>query len=246
MAEPAVYLATLALFAFVVTGAALLRHEMLLLLSIPPVFVALIMGFTMGLYAEDRFGLAPVGAGWVVWRDEADLPEDLIFRVNYLGGEMPTFAINFSRPAGQVIAQYYNFVRLGREGYRQIHAASYAVAQYLAGAIARMGPFELLCAGDPARHIPAVTFRIQDGADPGYTLFDLSDRLRARGWQVPAYTLTGDAADIVVCRILCRQGLSMDLAGLLLEDLARGIAHFDRHPVAAPMTEAEVGGFRHG
>ena len=75
-----------------------------------------------------KFGLAPLGAGWVIWRDAADLPEDLIFRVNYLGGDMPTFAINFSRPAGQIIAQYYNFLRLGREGYRKIHMASYRTA----------------------------------------------------------------------------------------------------------------------
>ena len=68
-----------------------------------------------------KFGLAPLGVGWVVWRDRVELPEDLVFHVNYLGGDMPDFQINFSRPAGQVIAQYYNFLRLGREGYRRIH-----------------------------------------------------------------------------------------------------------------------------
>jgi glutamate decarboxylase len=192
-----------------------------------------------------KFGLAPVGAGWVLWRDQSALPEDLIFRVNYLGGELPTFAINFSRPAGQVIAQYYNFIRLGHTGYREIQSASYAVAQYLAREIGTLGPFEFLCAGDPNRHIPAVTWRVREGAKTAYTLFDLSDRLRMRGWQVPAYTLTGTASDIAVCRILCRQGLSMDLANLLLDDLRRSIAHFDKHPVSVPMTEHESGGYKH-
>ena len=192
-----------------------------------------------------KFGLAPVGVGWVVWRDASDLPEDLIFKVNYLGGEMPTFAINFSRPAGQVIAQYYNFVSLGRQGYKAIHDASYAVAQHLAKEIVKIGPYALLCSGDPQLHIPAVTWRIKAGAKTAYTLFDLSERLRVRGWQIPAYTLTGDASDIVVCRILCRQGLSLDMAGLLLEDIRRAVEHFDKHPVSVPLTEAEAGGHRH-
>ena len=113
-----------------------------------------------------KFGLAPLGAGWVIRRNAQDLPEDLIFRVNYLGGDMPTFAINFSRPAGQIIAQYYNFLRLGREGYRKVHMASYQTAAYLAKEIAGLGPFEMLATGNPSEGIPAVTWRIKDGVDP--------------------------------------------------------------------------------
>jgi glutamate decarboxylase len=128
-----------------------------------------------------KFGLAPLGVGWVLWRDREELPDDLIFHVNYLGGDMPVFQINFSRPAGQIIAQYYNFLRLGFEGYKRIHDASYAVGQYLAGEIVKLGPFELLCDSNPATGIPTVTWRIREGEDPGYTLFDLADRLRARG-----------------------------------------------------------------
>jgi glutamate decarboxylase len=192
-----------------------------------------------------KFGLAPLGAGWVIWRDVEDLPEDLIFKVNYLGGEMPTFAINFSRPAGQIVAQYYNFLRLGREGYRKVHMASYRTAQYLAEEIVKLGPFELIASGDPSAGIPAVTWRIKDGADPGYTLFDLADRLRIRGWLVPAYTLPANLADVAVQRILVRQGLTRDLAALLTDDFGRAIAHFDKHPVHTPMTEAETGGFKH-
>ena len=192
-----------------------------------------------------KFGLAPLGVGWVVWRDRSELPEDLIFHVNYLGGDMPVFQINFSRPAGQIIASYYNFLRLGREGYRRIHQASYDIGQYLAAEIAKLGPFELLCDSNPATGIPTVTWRIRDGEDPGYTLFDLADRLRNSGWQVPAYTLTGSASGIAVQRILVRLGVSRDMAGLLLADFREAVAHFGRHPVTAPMTKEESGGFSH-
>ncbi|HUZ10532.1 MAG TPA: glutamate decarboxylase [Acidimicrobiales bacterium] len=192
-----------------------------------------------------KFGLAPLGVGWVIWRDVGDLPADLVFHVNYLGGDMPDFQINFSRPAGQIISQYYEFVRLGREGYRAVHEASYATGQYLAARIPELGPFELLCESDPAEGIPAVTWRIRDGQDPGFSLFDLADRLRVRGWQVPAYSLTGTASDIVVQRVLVRQGVSRDLASILLDDLQAAIAHFDKHPVTVGMTPQEAGGFSH-
>jgi glutamate decarboxylase len=192
-----------------------------------------------------KFGLAPLGVGWVIWRDAGELPEDLVFHVNYLGGDMPDFQINFSRPAGQIVAQYYDFLRLGRQGYRQVHMASYETGRYLADEIVKLGPFDLLCRSDPATGIPAVTWRIRDGAEPGYTLFDLSDRLRNRGWQVPAYTLTGTASGIAVQRALVRQGVSRDLVTLLVRDLRDAIDHFTRHPVSVPMTKAESGGFNH-
>ena len=164
-----------------------------------------------------KFGLAPLGVGWVLWRDVADLPDDLVFHVTYLGGDMPVFQINFSRPAGQIVAQYYNFVRLGREtGYRNVHDACYATGKYLAQEIVKLGPFDLLCDADPQSGIPIVTWRIREGEDPGYTLYDLADRLRVRGWQVPAYPLTGSVSDIAVQRILVRQGVSRDMAELLL------------------------------
>ena len=94
---------------------------------------------------------------------------------------MPVFQINFSRPAGQIVASYYNFLRLGHEGYRRIHQASYDIGQYLAAEIVKLGPFELLCDSNPNTGIPTVTWRIREGEDPGYTLFDLADRLRSRG-----------------------------------------------------------------
>lgn len=165
--------------------------------------------------------------------------------MNYLGGELPTFAINFSRPAGQIICQYFLFLRLGREGYRKIQMACYDTAMWLAEEIARSGPFEIICNGDPNSSIPAVTWRIQEGVQVPYTLFDLADRLRLRGWLVPAYTLPANITSIAVQRILVRQGLSRDMASLLITDFRKAIAHFDRHPVSVAMTEKEAGGYNH-
>ena len=91
-----------------------------------------------------KYGLVYPGVGWVIWRTPDALPEDLIFRVNYLGGEMPTFALNFSRPGAQVAAQYYNFIRLGRVGYQRVQQTCQDVALHLSGEIAKIGPFELL------------------------------------------------------------------------------------------------------
>jgi glutamate decarboxylase len=177
-----------------------------------------------------KFGLAPLGCGWIVWREKDDLPSDLVFNVNYLGGNMPTFALNFSRPGGQIIAQYYNFLRLGREGYTKVHAACYQTAQYLAGEIAALGPFKMLFDADPAQGIPAICWTIPEGENPGYTLYDLADRLCMRGWQVPAYSMPANREDLVVQRIIVRMGVSRDLASHLVGDFKAAIEHLSRHP----------------
>lgn len=194
-----------------------------------------------------KFGLAPLGAGWVVWREASDLPKELIFNVNYLGGDMPTFALNFSRPGGQIIAQYYNFLRLGREGYAKIHNACYATAQYMAEEIGKMGPFEILFDGDSQKGIPALAWKLkEDQAIGGYTLYDFADRLRSRGWQVPAYSMPANREDLVIQRILVRHGVSKDLGSLLIEDMKRALDYFEKHPVSHPLTEKEGAGFNHG
>jgi len=194
-----------------------------------------------------KFGLAPLGAGWVVWREAADLPEELIFNVNYLGGNMPTFALNFSRPGGQIIAQYYNFLRLGREGYAKVHNACYATAQYLSSEIEKLGPFKIIFDGDSQKGIPALAWTLKEEQGiGGYTLYDLADRLRSRGWQVPAYSMPANRQDLVIQRILVRHGVSRDLAGLLIEDIKRSLDYFKKHPVTNPLTEEEAGGFNHG
>ncbi|CSN63871.1 glutamate decarboxylase [Shigella sonnei] len=127
-----------------------------------------------------KFGLAPLGCGWVIWRDEEALPQELVFNVDYL--------------------------------------------------IAKLGPYEFICTGRPDEGIPAVCFKLKDGEDPGYTLYDLSERLRLRGWQVPAFTLGGEATDIVVMRIMCRRGFEMDFAELLLEDYKASLKYLSDHP----------------
>ncbi|MEF9994961.1 MAG: glutamate decarboxylase [Burkholderiaceae bacterium] len=190
-----------------------------------------------------KYGLAPLGCGWVIWRDAAALPEDLVFKVDYLGGSVGTFAINFSRPAGQVIAQYYEFLRLGRDGYAKVQGAAYQVAAYLTQAIAPLGPYEFICTGDPKTGIPAVCFRIKPGAKPGYTLYDVSERLRLRGWQVPAFALNGGAADITVMRVMCRRGFEMDFAALLMQDFKAALAYLKAHPTVAGTASAS--GFHH-
>ncbi len=163
-----------------------------------------------------KYGLVYPGVGWVIWRDAAALPADLIFRVNYLGGQMPTFALNFSRPGGQVAAQYYNFLRLGFQGYREVQQACRGIARYLAAEIAGLGPFELLSDGG---ELPVFAFRLRDPDQAGYSVFDLSERLRQSGWLVPAYTFPASMQDTAVLRIVVRNGFSRNLADLLLADM---------------------------
>uniref|UniRef100_UPI002FE3865D pyridoxal-dependent decarboxylase n=1 Tax=Pseudoxanthobacter sp. TaxID=1925742 RepID=UPI002FE3865D len=174
-----------------------------------------------------------------------DLPDEMVFWVNYLGGNMRDIALNFSRPGGQVVCQYYTFLRLGREGYRKVHTACYDSAAYLAGEIARMGPFEIVYGGDMKRGIPAVSWKLKAGEEPGFTLFDLADRLRVRGWQVPAYTLPANCQDQAIQRILVRNGVSLDLCSLLIRDMQAAIAYFAAHPIQKPLTGEEASGFHH-
>jgi glutamate decarboxylase len=192
-----------------------------------------------------KYGLAPLGVGWVVWREKEDLPEDLIFYVNYLGGNMPTFALNFSRPGGQIISQYYLLLRLGREGYRRIQANCYDVAQYLAREVPKLGPFELFFDANSRNGIPAVSFTTRKGEDPGYSLFDLSDRLRVRGWQAAAYTMLPNITDVVVIRFIVRHGFSRDMADMLLEDIKRSVEYLVQHRPGKVLTPAEGTGFTH-
>ncbi len=162
-----------------------------------------------------KYGLVYPGVGWVIWRERAALPDELVFNVNYLGGNMPTFALNFSRPGAQVVAQYYNFLRLGTDGYRQVQQASRDTAQWLAHEISGLAPYELVSKGDG---IPAFAFRIRDAP---YTVYGVSDALRIRGWLVPAYTMPPALDHIDVLRIVVRNGFSRDLACMLLDDLRR-------------------------
>jgi glutamate decarboxylase len=177
-----------------------------------------------------KFGLVYPGVGWVVWRSHEDLPEELIFRVNYLGGDMPTFTLNFSRPGNQIVGQYYNFLRLGRAGYTAVMRALRDTALYLSSAMAALGPFELVSDG---RNMPVFAVKLKDGVTQ-YSVFDLSRKLRETGWQVPAYTMPEHAESVAVLRIVVREGFSRDMAEMLLADLAAAIAYFDARPQHQP------------
>ncbi|MBL1077556.1 glutamate decarboxylase [Nocardia sp. 2] len=191
-----------------------------------------------------KTGLAPLGAGWAIWREAADLPEDLIFDVDYLGGSMATFNLNFSRPGSQVITQYYDFIRLGRTGYSRVQEQIYRVSQHLAKGLRELGHFEMIHDGDPKRGITAVSWFLKD-PDAGFNLYDLSDRLRTRGWLIAAYPLPADRQDETIMRAVLRHGFSIDIIDLLLCDVQRSIEQLQRNPRSKPLTKAEAGGFTH-
>ena len=192
-----------------------------------------------------KFGLAPLGCGFVVWRDEKDLPDDLIFHVNYLGGDMSVFQLNFSRPAGPIIAQYYQLLRLGFDGYKKVHMNCYKTAQYLAKEIEKLGVFEIIFDGNPNKGIPAVTWRLKEDAEVSFNLYDFADKLRSRGWLVPAYSLPKYADNVVVQRILVRQGFGLDMASLLMQDIKRTLKYFETHRVVSHLNEEDVASLNH-
>ena len=162
-----------------------------------------------------KYGLVYPGVGWAVWRDAAALPEELVFRVNYLGGDMPTFALNFSRPGAQVVAQYYTFLRLGFAGMRAVQQSSRDVATGLAAKIGEMAEYRLISRGD---ELPVFAFTTAEHVS-GWDVFAVSRGLREYGWQVPAYTFPRDRTDLAVLRVVCRNGFSHDLAELFFHHL---------------------------
>lgn len=176
-----------------------------------------------------KYGLTYPGIGFVVWRNAEHLPEDLVFRVNYLGGDMPTFTLNFSRPGNQVVGQYYNFLRLGRDGYTQVMKCLSDTATWLARDLAGMTGadnkpvFDVITDGSA---IPVVAFKLVEGSN--YTVFDVSALLRSYGWQVPAYTMPDNATDVAVLRIVVREGFSANLARALRDDLVEVLAKLDK------------------
>jgi glutamate decarboxylase len=161
-----------------------------------------------------KYGLVYPGVGWALWRSEEALPKDLIFDVNYLGGHMPTFALNFSRPGSEVIAQYFMFTSLGHEGYRRVMAGAREVATHVSSELEKMGPYRLLTKGD---QLPVFAFTLHERVS-NYTVFDVSARLRQRGWLIPAYTFPENRQDLSVLRIVVRAGMTLDMADMLLND----------------------------
>ena len=190
-----------------------------------------------------KYGLVYPGVGWVLWRDEDQLPEELVFHVDYLGGSMPTFALNFSRPGAQVVAQYYSLLRHGHAGYREVMQGCRDVAADLSDRIASMGPFDLVSHGGSG--IPAFAFAVRDPAAAGFTVFDVSELLRTRGWQVPAYRFPPALEELAVLRIVVRNGFGPDLADLLLTDLRRAVDRLTSSGHPAPPSPDAATSFHH-
>jgi glutamate decarboxylase len=187
-----------------------------------------------------KYGLVYPGVGWIVWRDADAVPEELIFRVNYLGGDTPTMALNFSRPGAQVVAQYFTFLRLGRQGYVEVQQACRDTAMYMAEQVAGIGPYELLSNGS---QLPVFAFAVTPGSG-NFTVYDVADRLRQRGWLVPAYSFPKDLEDTSVIRLVVRNGFSRDLARILMEDLRQTTAFLQRLESPLPR-ESEQPAFHH-
>ncbi len=159
-----------------------------------------------------KYGLVYPGVGWAIWRDKAALPRDLVFDVNYLGGHMPTFSLNFSRPGSEVVAQYFMFMALGRQGYTDMMRNLQEIAVYTSKGISELGPYHLISKGD---ELPVFAFALHPEIE-NYTVFDVSDRLRERGWLVPAYTFPENRQDLSVLRIVIRSGMHIEMVDKLL------------------------------
>jgi glutamate decarboxylase len=189
-----------------------------------------------------KYGLVYPGVGWAIWREHDALPRDLVFDVNYLGGHMPTFALNFSRPGSEVVAQYFMFVALGETGYADVQKGASACAQHLAREIAGIGPYRLITDGSD---LPVFAFALKPEVT-NYTVFDVSARLREEGWLVPAYTFPENREDLSVLRVVVRAGMSRDMADLFLTGLRKQTASLEALESPLPQrAEHEKAAFKH-
>jgi glutamate decarboxylase len=177
-----------------------------------------------------KYGLVYPGVGWAIWRDQKALPQDLVFDVNYLGGHMPTFALNFSRPGSEVVAQYFMFMSLGRDGYIKVMRTLQSVAMHISSAIADMGPYELISDGS---ELPVFAFALKPEVK-NYTVFDVSAKLRESGWLVPAYTFPENRQDLSVLRIVVRAGMHEEMADQLIEHLEKHTKLLESLPQPIP------------
>lgn len=184
-----------------------------------------------------KYGLVYPGLGWVVWRDKQYLPKEMNFSVNYLGASVTQIGLNFSRPAAQILAQYYNFLHLGVEGYRKIHSNSMAIANYCHEAIGKMSCFKNY---SEELENPLFIWSLKPEYDKTakWTLFDLQDKLMQHGWMVPAYTMPKNIEDMVVMRIVVRQGMSRDMADMLITDIQNAVIELEQLEFPTPSRQA--------
>ena len=180
-----------------------------------------------------KYGLVYPGLGWVVWKDKSYLPSEMSFSVNYLGASVSQVGLNFSRPAAQILAQYYNFIHLGFEGYKEIHSNSMDIARYCHSEIGKMDCFENY---SPIIENPLFIWSLKPEYEKmaNWTLYDLQDKLMQSGWMVPAYTMPKNIENMVVMRIVVRQGMSRDMADMLLKDIANAVAELEKLQYPTP------------
>ncbi len=172
--------------------------------------------------SNHKYGLVYPGMGCVIFRDAQCVPEELVFNINYLGGEMLNYSLNFSRSASQIVLQYYNFLRLGRAGYTRIMTNIMSNARYLEERLLMSHRFELLT---DANYLPVVVVRLKD--DSAYTVYQLCEILRERGWAVPAYSLPPDAQEVTVMRVVVKENFSRDMADLFATDVENALKRLD-------------------
>ena len=180
-----------------------------------------------------KYGLVYPGLGWVVWKDKKYLPDQMSFSVNYLGASIAQVGLNFSRPAAQILAQYYNFLHLGFEGYKEIHSNSMTIAEYCHQQIGKMPCFRNY---SQTLENPLFIWSLEPEYEKTakWTLFDLQDKLMQSGWMVPAYTMPKDIEDMVVMRVVVRQGMSRDMANMLLEDIQNAVEELEKLAYPTP------------
>lgn len=182
-----------------------------------------------------KYGLVYAGVGWVVWRSKDDLPEELVFHINYLGADQPTFTLNFSKGSSQIIAQYYQFIRLGFEGYKSIMENCMGNANYLKEGIAKTGRFEIV---SKDTGVPLVAASLKDSSK--YSVFQISENLRRFGWIIPAYTMAPDAQHIAVIRVVIREDFSRSLAERLISDIGKILKELDSLPSQVSTKAAHI------
>lgn len=190
-----------------------------------------------------KYGLVYPGIGWVIWREKEYLPKELVFEVSYLGGSMPTMAINFSRSASHIIGQYYNFLRYGKEGYTSVHQNTRKAAMVLAKAVEDTGYFDIYNDGS---RLPIVCYKLKEDAPVKWSLYDLSDRMQMKGWQIPTYPLPENLGDTIIQRLVCRADLGYNMAQEAAEDLRKAIIDLNEaRIIQKPEREHKVQGFTH-
>ncbi len=189
-----------------------------------------------------KYGLVYPGIGWIIWKDKEYLPKELVFDVSYLGGTLPTIAINFSRSASQIIGQYYTFIRYGFDGFKKIHNHSKEIALYLSDELEKTGYFEIINDGG---NLPIVCYTIKKEKSVNWSLYDLADRLLMKGWQVPAYPLPNALSSEIIQRFVCRSDLGKELASQLVLDIHEGINYLENARILSQDERSGKQGFTH-